>query len=309
MRIVVFGTGGVGGYFGGLLARAGHDVTFMARGDHLAAIQSVGLRVKSVHGDFAIQPAAATDDPGSVGPVDYVIVAVKYYGLAAAAPGVAKLVGRETTVVPLLNGIDAHEILEGHVPRQALVGGLCSVVSMIESPGVIRQESQFRSIVVGELDLQRSDRVERLIQAWKECGAEATHTDDIYAAMWNKLIFIASFGGVGSLARANAGEIQASPDTRQLIVEAAKEVEAVARAEGVDLAGDASDQAIGIFDKLGATLTSSMQRDVAAGSLFELEAFSGTVVRRGLRRGVPTPVHRTVYGLLLPALKRAISGR
>jgi 2-dehydropantoate 2-reductase len=306
MKIAVYGTGGVGGYFGGLLAHVGHDVVFIARGDHLAAIQSAGLRVHSIHGDFAIQPAQATDDPGGVGAVDYVIVAVKHYSLAAAAPGVAKLVGPETTVVPLLNGVNAHEILEAEVPRRALVGGLCSIVSMIESPGVIRQESQFRSAVVGEFDHRRSDRVERLVQAWKEGGAEATQADDIHVAMWNKLIFIASFGGVGALARANAGELRANPETRQLIVDAAREVEAVGRAEGVELATDATDRAVSFFDNIGPTSTSSMQRDVAAGLMFELEAFSGTVVRRGQANGVPTPVHQMIYALLLPAMKRAM---
>jgi 2-dehydropantoate 2-reductase len=309
MKIAVYGTGGVGGYFGGLLMHGGHDVVFIARGAHLAAMQSDGLRVKSIHGDFSLQSVEATDDPASVGPVDYVIVAVKHYSLAAAAPGVADLVGPQTAVVPLLNGVDAHEILESQVPRPALVGGLCSVVSMIESPGVIRQESQFRSVVVGELDHHVSDRVEQLIQAWKDCGADATQADDIHVAMWNKFIFIASFGGVGALARANAGEIQASPETRQLIVEAAREVEAVGRAEGVNLAADASDRAIGFFDSMGPTSTSSMQRDVAAGLKFELEAFSGTIVRRGQANGVPTPVHRMIYALLFPALERAMQGK
>jgi len=309
MKIAVVGAGGVGGYFGGLLAQAGHEVCFVARGEHLAAIQSRGLQVKSVHGDFSIQLAEATDDPADVGEVDYVIVAVKHYSLAAAAPGVAALVGPLTTVVPLLNGIDAHEILGEHIPRAALVGGLCSIVSMMEAPGVIRQESQFRRVVVGEFDRTRSERVDRLVNAWKECGAEAIHAEDILVAMWSKLIFIAAFGGVGSLARANAGEIQASPETRQLIVEAAKEVEAVARAEAVNLPADALDQAIGFFDKLGPSATSSMQRDVAAELMFELEAFSGTVVRRGRAAGVPTPVHRMIYALLLPALKKAMTAR
>src|SRR3990172_5059511 len=308
MRIAVFGTGGVGGYFGGLLAHAGHDVVFIARGDHLDALQAEGLRVKSIHGDFTVRPARATLDPASVGAVDYVIVAVKHYSLAAAAPAVAELVGPETTVVPLLNGVDAHEILESQVPRAALVGGLCSVVSMIESPGVLRQESQFRSLVVGELSHQHSDRVERLVRAWQACGADASQADDIHVAMWNKFIFIASFAGVGALARANAGEIRASPETRQLIIEAAREIETVGRAEGVELGPDAADRAISFFDNMGPTSTSSMQRDVAAGMMFELEAFSGTIVRLGQKRGVATPVHRVIYGLLLPGLNKAMKG-
>jgi 2-dehydropantoate 2-reductase len=309
MKIAIFGTGGVGGYFGGLLADAGHDVVFIARGDHLAAMRTSGLRVKSVHGDFAIQPAHATDDPASVGPVDYVIVSVKHYSLEGAAPGVAKLVGPQTMVVPLLNGVNAHEILASRVPQQALVGGLCSVVSMIESPGVIRQESEFRSVVVGEFDHQPSDRVGRLVEAWKESGAEASQAEDIHVAMWQKFIFITAFGGVGALTRANAGEIRANPETRQLVVDAAREVAAVGRAEGVHLPGDAADRAIAFFDSMGPMSTSSMQRDVAAGLMFELEAFSGTAVRRGRSGGVATPVNEMLYALLLPAMKKAMTGK
>jgi 2-dehydropantoate 2-reductase len=241
--------------------------------------------------------------------VDYVIVGVKHYSLEAATPGVAKLVGPDTTVVPLLNGVNAHEILERNVPRQALVGGLCSVVSMIESPGVIRQESQFRSVVVGELDHQKSDRVGRLVQAWKESGAEASQADDIHVAMWQKFIFITAFGGVGALARADAGEIRANPETRQLLVDAAREVAAVGLADGVNLPGDAADRAISFFDNMGPTSTSSMQRDVAAGLMFELEAFSGTVVRRAQSHGVATPVNAMLYALLLPAMKKAMTGK
>ena len=305
MRIAVFGTGGVGGYFGGLLAHGGHEVTFIARGQQLRAIRENGLQVKSVNGDFHVRPAQAIDDPAQVGPVDYVVVAVKHYHLDQAAPAMRPLVGAETTVVPLLNGVDAHERLIPALGAGAVVGGLCSLVSLVEAPGVIRQETKLRQVVVGELDRSRSERVERLVQAWAETGAEAIHAEDIHAALWTKLLFIASFGGVGSLARCNMGEMLGAPETRALFIESMKEVEAVARAGGVGLAPDAVAKALAMAEGFEPNATTSMQRDVADGKPFELEAFSGTVIRMGEAAGVPTPVHRHFYALLRPALARA----
>jgi 2-dehydropantoate 2-reductase len=307
MRIAIFGTGGVGGYFGGLLAHSGHEVIFIARGEHLRALQEAGLRVKSVNGDFTIQPTQATDDSSVVGPVDYVVVAVKHYSLREAASRLRPLVGPETTVVPLLNGVDAHAHLIEAVGTGPVVGGLCSLVSLVEAPGVIRQESKLRRVVVGELDRRKSDRVERLVQAWAAAGAEANQTEDIFVALWTKFVFIASFGGVTSLARCNAGELLASRQTRELFVEAMREVEAVARARHIELAPDAVEKGLSIAVAFEPTATSSMQRDVAAGKQFELEAFSGTAVRLSDEAGVPTPVHRTIYGLLKPALRHAIA--
>ena len=305
MRIAIFGTGGVGGYFGGLLAHAGHSVTFIARGEHLRAIRQEGLRVRSVNGDFMIRPAQATDLPAEVGPVDYVVVGLKHYHLAQAAPQIRPLVGPETTVVPLLNGVDAHQPLVEAVGAGPVVGGLCSLVSLIEAPGVIRQESILRRVVVGELDRRKSDRVERLVQAWAAAGAEAIHVEDIHVALWTKFVFIASFGGVTALARCTAGELLASPETRELFVKAMREVEAVARARHIELAPDAVEQGLSIAVAFEPTATSSMQRDVEAGKQFELEAFSGTVVQLGVEAGAATPVHRMIYALLFPALKRA----
>jgi len=307
VRTAIFGAGGVGGYFGGLLAQAGHEVSFIARGEHLRALQEAGLRVNSVNGDFTIRPARATDTPAEIGPVDYVVVAVKQYSLREAAPQIRPLVGPETTVVPLLNGVDAHQPLIEAVGAGPVVGGLCSLVSLVEAPGVIRQESKLRRVVVGELDRRKSDRVERLVRAWAAAGAEAIHAEDILVALWTKFVFIASFGGVTSLARCNAGELLASRETRELFVEAMREVEAVARARHIELAPDAVEKGLSIAVAFEPTATSSMQRDVAAGKPFELEAFSGTVVRLGEQAGVATPMHQMLYGLLKPALLKAMA--
>jgi 2-dehydropantoate 2-reductase len=291
-----------------LLAQTGHEVNFIARGENLQALRAKGLHVKSVHGDFTIQPVQATDDPGEVGPVDYVVVAVKHYQLKQTAPAIAPLVGDGTTVVPLLNGVEAPEILAGTLSPESVVGGLCSLVSLLESPGVIRQESGMRRVVVGELDRSRSDRVERLVQAWAASGAEAIHAEDISAAMWSKLVFIASFGGVGSLARCNMGQMLSTPETRTLFIEAMREIDAVARARGIQLAPNEVDKRLAMAEGFEPTATSSMSRDVAAGNPFELDASSGTVVRMGESAGVPTPIHRTIYALLKPALVAAMGG-
>ena len=305
MKVAIFGTGGVGGYFGGLLAHAGHDVTFIARGENLEAIQANGLQVKSVNGDFTVYPASASDDPAEVGPVEYVVVAIKHYHLPEAASALKPLVDPETTVVPLLNGVDAHEHLIAALGEGPVVGGLCSLVTLREAPGVIRQETKLRRVVVGELDRTQSDRVERLVQAWAETGAEAIHPPDIYVAMWSKLLFIASFGGISSLARCTAGGMLSAAESRQLFIDAMREVAAVARAHNIALANDIVDTTLAFADGLEPTATSSMQRDVAAGQPFELEAFSGTIVRHAGELGVPTPVHSTIYSLLKPALLKA----
>lgn len=308
MKIAIAGAGGVGGYFGGLLALAGHEVTFLARGEHLQAIRQRGLRViSSTHGEFMISPARAEEDPARVGPVDYVVVAVKTYHLEALAPRLAPLVGPDTAVVPLLNGVTAHEVLRRHLPKPAVVGGLCAIFTQIESPGVIRMGGKTKTVVVGELDGPPSERLNRLVEVWKGQGLEASQSDDILAALWNKFVFIASAGGLTSLARVPIGGVRSLPPTRELLTEALGEVEAVARSLGVRLASDVVEKALATVDRFEPEVTTSMQRDVAAGRLFELEAFSGTVVRLGQEHVVPTPVHRAVYALLLPQLK-AVAG-
>jgi 2-dehydropantoate 2-reductase len=305
MKIAIYGSGGVGGYFGALLAKGGHEVTFIARGDHLRAIQNRGLQVISVNGDFSVHPAKAVEDPIKVGPVDYVIVAVKHYHLRAVAPKIRSLLGSHTTVVPLLNGVDAHEILIESLGDESIVGGLCSLVSMVEAPGVIRQPTRLQRVVVGELDHTKSLRVEKIVQAWHDCGAEALHAEDIHAAMWTKFCFIASFGGVSALARVNIGEMMACKPTRELYREAIWEAVSLARAQNVPLEPGFVQRTIEFTESFEPTATSSMQRDVASGKLFELEAFSGKIFRLGRDLGIPTPVHRAIYALLKPALQRA----
>jgi 2-dehydropantoate 2-reductase len=306
MKVAVFGAGGVGGYFGGLLAYAGHDVTFIARGEHLRALQQDGLRVRSINGDFDVVPAQATQDPAEIGPVEYLVVGLKHYHLAAAAPQMHPLIGPDTTVVPLLNGVDAHEMLIDHLGDKQVVGGFCSLSTLVEEPGLIRQKTQMRRVVVGELDRTKSERVERLVQAWAETGAEAVHPDDIFVALWTKFVFIASFGGVTSLARCTAGALRDTPQTWALFSQAMREVETLARARNIELASDVVDSITEMALALEPGVTSSMQRDVAAGRPFELDAFSGATLRMAGEVGLEVPAHQTIDALLRPALAEAL---
>ena len=306
MKIAVVGTGGVGGYFGGLLAHAGHEVTFLARGEHLQAIRQRGLQVKSTtHGEFTISPAKAEEDPARVGPADYVVVAVKTYHLETIAPMLRPMVGPQSAVIPLSNGVTAHEVLRAHLPKASVVGGLCAVFSQIEAPGVIRMGGNVKTVVVGELEGPPSERLDRIVAAWKGQGVEASQSDDILAALWTKFLFIASTGGITSLARVPVSGVRSQPPTRDLLIEAFREVEAVARAKGIRLATDVVDKTLKMVDGLDPQVTTSMQRDVAAGKPFELEAFSGAILRAGREAGAATPVHAAMYALLLPALRQA----
>jgi 2-dehydropantoate 2-reductase len=307
MKIAIFGAGGVGGYLGGLLAQINHDVYFIARGEHLEAMKTHGLQVKSIHGDFRIQPIKATSDPGQVGQVDYIVVAVKHFQLEEAASSMRPLIGSETTIVPLQNGVDAHDVLISTLGPDCIVGGFARMVSMIESPGIIRQPSMICEVLVGELDRTRSERCQRIVDAWADCGVQAIQPDDIYLPMWTKYVFIAAYGGVSSLAQVPSGELLGCPESRELLIRAMEEIEALARAKGIHLAPDVVSSAVATLEKFEPTTTSSTQRDVASGRPFELEAFSGTIARMGREMGIPTPVHEALYALLKPQLIRAQS--
>ncbi|OGO17543.1 MAG: hypothetical protein A2Z14_03720 [Chloroflexi bacterium RBG_16_48_8] len=308
MRIAIVGAGGVGGYLGGVLAQSPpNEVSFIARGKHLEAIRTCGLQVKSVHGDFLINPARVSDDPSEVGEVDYIVVAVKHFQLTEAASMIKPLVGKGTTIVPLQNGVDAHEVLISFLGSEYVVGGFARIVSMIEAPGIIRQPSMIREVYVGELDKTRSERCQRIVNAWAECGVEAIQPEDISIPMWTKYLFMASYGGVSSLARVPSGDLLNCPESRNMLVRAMEEVEALARAKGIYLAADVVPTAMATLENFEPATTSSTQRDVAAGKPFELEAFSGTVVRLGREVGMATPVHEMLYSLLRPQLLRAQS--
>lgn len=299
------GSGGVGGYYGGLLARAGHDVTFIARGAHLAAIRANGLLVKSIHGDFSIAPAQATDTPADVGWVDLALVCTKTSDTAQAAQAVKPMVGPGTTVTSLQNGIDAAERIGAVVGMEHVLGGATWISAAIEAPGVICQFSQFRRIVLGELDGRVTPRAQAVLGAFKSTGATVELADNIHKVLWTKFVFIASISGVGSLVRLVVGDYRAVPETRALLAALMREVEAVGRASGVALDADVVERTLAFVDNAEPSIKPSMQRDVETGRRSELDALIGVIVRQGRELGVLTPAAEMVYAALLPGELKA----
>lgn len=305
MRIAIVGVGGVGGYFGGRLAQAREEVIFIARGDHLRALQTEGLRVESVKGDFIIQPAQATDDPASVGAVDAVLVAVKAWQVPQVAEQLRPLLGPETMVVPLENGVEAPDQLAAVLGARHVLGGLCRIISFITGPGQIRHAGIEPYIAFGELDNQPSERVQRLQRAFERAGVQAEIPANIQVAMWEKFLFIVALSGVGAVTRAPVGVIRGLPQTRLMLEQALHEARAVGLAHGVPLAEDAISKILALVDRTAAESTTSMQRDIQDGRPSELDYQTGTVVRLGQEVGVATPLHTFIYHSLLPQERRA----
>jgi 2-dehydropantoate 2-reductase len=300
MRIAVYGTGGVGGYFGGRLAEAGEDVVFIARGAHLDAIRESGLRVDSARGDFLIRPAQATDDPGSIGIVDLVIVAVKSWQVSQAAHSMAPLMGSETMVLPLQNGVDAPGQLAEVLGSEHVLGGLTKVFSSIAAPGHIRQIGGPATVTFGELDNHNGERVMRLRAAFDQAGVEATVPEDIQVAMWEKFLLVVPFGGLGAVTRAPMGILRNLPETRQMLEQGMREIQNVAWEKEIALPGDFLAGAMDFIDELPEAATSSLQRDISAGRPSELKAWNGAVARLGREAGVATPLNDFLYHSLLP---------
>ncbi len=303
MRIAILGAGGVGGYYGGLLARSGHDVAFVARGAHLAALREEGLRVESVHGDFQVRPVEATDEPGEIGLVDLVLVAVKSYDLDAAAEVARPLVGLGTAVLPLLNGLDAADRLAAVLGDGSVLAGLTHISSSLAAPGLIRQVSGVRRITFGERNGAVTPRARRIADALDSSGVEVLLCNQVDVALWDKFLFIASISGVCCLARQPMGVVLGTPETRQLYVEALREVEAIARARHVALAPGIVERTLTLSEGFAPETRPSMLVDLEAGRRIELEALNGTVLRHARALGVDTPVHRVAYAALKSAAR------
>lgn len=304
MRIAIYGAGGVGGYFGGALARAGHEVTLIARGAHLAAIRSRGLLVRTPGGDFHTRPAA-TGDPAAIGHVDAVIVAVKSLHLPAVCAGIAPLLGPATLVVPFLNGVDAHEVLAPAAGRERTGKGLTRIISEVAAPGEIRHVGIDPYVALAEWDGTASPRAAALVKAFTSAGVEAEVPPDIDAALWFKFLMVCSLGGVCAVCRAPVGVVRSEPETRDLLRRAMEEIAAVAAARGVALPDDSVSSGMAIVDTFPARGTASLQRDIAAGMPSELDAWSGAAARMGAESGVRTPVHSFIHTALLPAERAA----
>ncbi len=300
MKVAVYGTGGVGGFFGGKLARSGADVRFIARGSQLQALRARGLRVASVHGDFELYPVAATDDPAEAGPADYVLVAVKSSQTGQVAARLRPLLHESTAVVSLQNGVDNEEKLAAAVGADRVVGGVAYIFCVISHPGMIEHTGGPATIVVGEWREGRSERVARLVAACQAAGFGAEESAGIRSTLWTKFAFICAQAGTTAAIRLSIGEIRSAPASRELFRRVAAEVCEVARAEGVHLPTDLPDRHLAFADGLEAGGYSSLHYDLTHGRPMELEALLGEVVRRGARAGVATPMSQALYAVLQP---------
>jgi 2-dehydropantoate 2-reductase len=306
MRIAVFGSGGVGGYFGGRLAQAGEDVVFIARGDHLKAMLKQGLKVDSVKGDFLVKPVQATDDPAQVGIVDVVLVGVKAWQVPDAAEAIRPMIGPETVALPLQNGLEAPTQLAAVLGNQNVLGGLCGLSTFIMGPGHIRHAGADPWIRFGELDNRPSERVEGLRQAFdRSSGLTVEIPPDIQVAMWMKFLFITVWSGVGAITRTPLGVWRSLPETRQMAENALQEIISVAQVRDVRLPENAMPTTMNMYDSFPPEITTSMQRDIAQGRPSEVDAQIGAVVRFGKEADLTTPLHKFIYDSLLPMELRA----
>jgi 2-dehydropantoate 2-reductase len=299
LRIAVMGTGGVGGYFGARLALGGCDVTFIARGAQLAALRQRGLRVLSAGGDMHVEHVTATDDPRDVGPVDVVLFGVKLWDTEDAARLIVPMLGAETAVVSLQNGVLKDEVLCRLLGDKAVIGGVAYIAATIAEPGVIRHTGAMQRLVFGERDGVASARTAALLAACQRTGITAEISADIRRAIWEKFVFLVGMSGTTSAIRMPIGAIRAHPQTRALLRDAMREVIAVGCSEGVPLTKDFVDNRLAFCDTLPAEMTSSMHQDLERGNRLEVEWLSGDVVRRGAAAGVATPVNRVLHDVVV----------
>jgi 2-dehydropantoate 2-reductase len=291
MKIAVMGSGGVGGYLGARLAAAGQDVSLIARGAHLAAIQEHGLALRSALGDVLIRPARASDDPADIGPVDWVIFAVKLYDTEAAAAATRPLLGPETGVVTFQNGVDSTAVLRRVLGREHVIGGVAHIAAVIERPGVILHTGTMASFVFGELDGARSERVAAFAAALQAAGVDHRVSAEIERDIWDKMAFLATFAGLTALMRLPIGSIREDAETRAMLRDGLSEACAVARAKDIALPDDFVARTLTRCDRLPYEMKSSMLQDLERGRRLELPWLSGAIVRLGAELGVPTPTH------------------
>jgi 2-dehydropantoate 2-reductase len=298
VRIAVMGSGGVGGYFGGRLARGGADVTFIARGAHLAAMREQGLTIEDAAEPFRLPRVNVTDDPATIGPVDLVMFCVKLGDTVAAARALAPVMGPDTALISFQNGVQKDDMLGPIVGAQALMGGVAYVGTEISRPGVITQTGPMQRLVFGEYDGHRSARAEAFLEACRRGGINAEISPDIRREIWQKFVFIAGMAAATASTRRPLGPIRSHPLTRQFFLDLMREVVAVGRAHGVAIPENFAEQRLAFADTLHPDMTTSMHHDLEQGRPLELQWLSGGVVDLGGKIGVPTPLHRAVRDIL-----------
>src|SRR3954463_5739919 len=305
MRIAVVGTGGVGGGFGAALAKAGADVIFIARGAHLAAMKNEGLHVRSDRGDIHLVPTRATEHPAELGEVDIVLFCVKLWDVESAGQSIRPLIGPDTAVIPLQNGVDAAERLIPILGSNAVMGGVAQISASIVAPGVIQQVGTFMRMIFGELDGARSKRGEDFLALCVEAGFEATLSEQIMTDLWMKFILLASNASMMAATRQPIGKLRDDPDLRPIFVSAYQEVVDVGRAKGVALPADAVDRVLDLTGHMPPAMKASMALDLDRGNRLELPWLGGKVVELGRQLGVPTPTHSMMAAMLKPYIMGA----
>lgn len=304
MKIAVIGAGGVGGYFGAKLVQAGHDVTFIARGEHLKAIKSRGLIVKSIDGDFKVEQIKASDKISDIDNPDLVIVAVKAWQIKELREEIKKVLKDETLILPLQNGVLAADELAETIDKKHILGGLCRIISKIEAPGVIRHIGVNPTIVFGELDKAKTGRVNKIHELFKSAGIESKISEDIEADLWRKFISIC-VSGLLAISNTTYGELREIKETRQLMIDLIKEIFALSQKIGVNLEADFIEKTLSFIDTFPYDSTASLTRDVWEKRPSEIEYQNGAVVRLGEKYGVPTPINKFVYICILPGELKA----
>jgi len=300
MRIAVVGAGGIGAPLGASLATAGHEVNFIARGAHLAAMRANGLRIEGDRGETLVRPVQASDDPATIGPVDVVLFCVKLWDVESAGAQIRPLIGGETAVIPLQNGIDASERLMPILGAPHVLGGVAVITGSIVAPGVVRQSGKHHRVTFGELDGRITPRAERIRDACQAAGIEIALSTDILRARWEKFIALVATSGLCALTRRSIGPLRDDPDISPLFEEAMQEVVDVGRASGVAFPPEVLDPWRAFIRGVPPDWTPSMAVDLRAGNRLELPWLAGKVVQIGREKGVPTPVNRMVYVALKP---------
>jgi 2-dehydropantoate 2-reductase len=296
MKIVMMGSGGVGGYYGARLQQAGHEVAFVARGAHAEAMRKNGLRIRSELGDAQLS-VRVLEDPAQAGATDLVVIAVKLWDTEDAARAVARV--PRAAVVSLQNGVDKDEVLAGALGRDRVLGGVTHIGAVIAEPGVIAQTGKLQRITLGELDGSSTPRLQAIADAFRSAGVETVVSDDIRRVTWEKFVFLSALSGLTALTRKPIGEVRANPATRSLLLEALREAVAVARAEGAGLDDAFAQKLLQTIDSLPAGMLSSMAQDLLRGRRLELPWLSGAVVRRAEKHGLRVPAHQAIQAALI----------
>lgn len=298
MRIVVMGAGGLGGYFGARLAAAGHDVAFIARGAHLAAMKANGLVVESARGDLHLHDVAATDDPATLAPADIVLFAVKLWDTETAAEAIKPLIAPGTGVISFQNGVDKEEVLARILGPEAVIGGTAQIGVSIARPGVLTHVGTMAKLIFGEMDGKPSARTQAFHAACVGAGIDAELTDNITLKLWEKFVFLVGMAGATAAMRSRLGPIRANPQTRAFLLDLMREADAAGRALGVALPANFMATREKGIDVLPPEMTASMQVDLSRGNRLEVRWLNGKVVELGAKTGVPTPLNRAVYDVL-----------